>query len=91
MENKVIFDKDRKLVMPQYHSILPQSNTHLRSLNCKQNKFKCFSITIPYSFLFAGKFREYLFPKGVLFCQEKWTPRSHYILGNYDWRVNISL
>ena len=29
-KRRVIFDNDRKFLMPQYHSILPYSNTHLK-------------------------------------------------------------
>ena len=46
--------------------------------------------TIPYFFLFTRKFREYLFPKGVLVYQEKTTPRSVCFQGNYDPGVDIS-
>ena len=68
------------------------TKTHLQSLSCKLSKpFKCFNITTPYSFLFTRKFREYLFPKGVLIYHEKTTPRSIYFLGNYDWGVDISV
>ena len=42
-KRRAIFFNVRKLLIPQYHSILPYSDTYLRSLNCKQSKqFKCF-------------------------------------------------
>ena len=72
MENRVIFDNDRKLLTPQDHSILLQSNTHLNvSIANKVRCFKCFNVTIPCFFLFIRKFRKYLFRKGVLIYQEK--------------------
>ena len=37
------------------------------------------------------KFREYLFPKGVLIYQEKAIRRSNYFSGDYDWGVGISV
>ena len=81
-----------KLLMPQHYSNLPQSNTNLRSLNCRESKpFKCFNTTVLYSFLFTRQFREYLFPKGVLIYHEKITPRSVYFQEKCDWRVDISL
>ena len=46
---------------------------------------------ISYSFLFARKFKKNFIFKGVLICQEKTTPRSIYLLENYDWGVDISL
>ena len=39
----------------------------------------------------SKKFREYLFPKGVLIYQEKAIPRSNYFPGDYDWGVGISV
>ena len=77
----------------KYHNAtLPQYNTHLRSLNNKQSKLlRCFNITILYFFLFTRKFRQYLFPKGVLIYEEKATPRSNYFPGNYDRVESIFL
>ena len=48
-------------------------------------------ITIHNYCLFSRKFRDYLFPKGVLINQEKPTPKSIYFLENYDWGVDIPL
>ena len=76
----------------QYHSISPQSKTHLKRLNCKHSKtFKCCIITLPCSFRFTRKFRDYLIPKGVPVYQEKAIFRSISFLVNYDWRVDIPL
>ena len=56
---KGIFDNDK-----QDHSILPLSNTHLRSLNCKQSKsFKYFNITILYPFCLKESLGSTYFPK----------------------------
>ena len=69
----------------QYHYISQR-------LNCKQSSpFKYFHITIRYSFLFTRKFREYLFSKRLLICQEKTIPSSNYFLGDYGWGVGISM
>ena len=68
-KRKVIFDNNRKLLIPQYHSILPKSNIHLRCLNCQQSKsFKCSNKAIPHFFLFTRKFRKHLFTR------KKWLP-----------------
>ena len=69
---RVIFDNDRKLLIPQYHSILPQPNTHLRPLNCKQSKpIKCFNIRDLISFCLQVSFRGNYFPKEYLFTRKK--------------------
>ena len=52
---------------------------------------KYFNITIDCSLLFTGKFREYLFTKGVLINHEKTNPWNIYFLRNYHWGVDISL
>ena len=48
-------------------------------------------ITIHNYFLFTRKFRDYLFPKGVLNSREKPTPRGIYFLEDYEWGVDIPL
>ena len=57
----------------------------------KVSGLKCFSITIPSSFLFTRKRREYLFPKGVLIYQEKTIHRNNCFLGDCDWGVGTFL
>ena len=52
----------------------PIWNLREPTLNCKQSKlFKCFNITVSYSFLFTRKFREYLFP-GKLWLGSQYSP-----------------
>ena len=82
----VIFDNDRKLLIPQYHSILSQSNTHRK----KNKPLKLFNIEVSYSFLFTRKLGSTYFPKEYS-CTRKTTPRNIYLLEKYDCRVDISM
>ena len=79
--------------IPQYQSVLPQSNQYSSTM-CELQTLKAakgFNIAIAYSLLLTKMFREYLFPRVVLIYQEKATPMSIYFLGNYDLGVDISL
>ena len=73
-KERMVFDNDRKLLIPQHNTILPQLNAYL-----EQSKLlKCVNIAITYSFLFTKKFRESLFPKGVFISLEERTLASIY-------------
>ena len=77
----------------QYHSSRISFNTtitlYFTTFELQANTF--YTLTIRYSFLFTRKFREFLFSKRLLMCQEKTTPWSNYFLGDYDWGVGISM
>ena len=74
--------------MLQYHSILPQSGTHLRRLNCKQSKpFKCFNISTLVPFFFQESLWSFYFPTEYLFTRKKQLP-GVFIMGSRYFPIN---